>query len=214
MRPSIHTTLRMIKNIIFDFGAVLIPIDESLTWSAFKEIGAKEELKDQQKIFHAYEKGETSTSEFLTQIQPFFFRKIFPPELGNAWNALLKELPTERVNFLKRLKKDYRLFLLSNTNELHINHIKQHAGLYGYKQFTRQFEKVYYSHEIGMRKPDAEIFEKVLKDNNLVAEETFYIDDGKKHTETAESLGIQTWHFKPEEDDINDLGKVLSKLRS
>lgn len=203
----------MIKNIIFDFGAVLIPIDESLTWAAFKELGAKEELKDQQKVFQKYEKGEISTSEFLNKIQPFFFRKIFPPQLGNAWNALLKELPKERTNFLKRLKKEYRLFLLSNTNELHINCIKEDAGLFDYKQFTSQFEKVYYSYEIGMRKPDVEIFEKVLKDNNLKAEETFYIDDGKKHIKTAKSLGIETWHFKPEEDDINDLGKVLSKLR-
>ncbi|WP_417609420.1 HAD family hydrolase [Owenweeksia hongkongensis] len=204
----------MIKNIIFDFGAVLIPIDESLTWSAFEKLGAKDELKNQQKIFQKYEKGEISTSEFLKKIQPFFFRKIYPPELGNAWNAMLKTLPEERVNFLKRLKKNYRIFLLSNTNELHINHIKKEAGLFSYKQFISQFENVHYSYEMGMRKPDAEIFEKVLKDNNLVAEETFYIDDGKKHIKTAKSLGIETWHFKPEEDDINDLGKVLSKLHS
>jgi len=204
----------MIKNIIFDFGAVLIPIDESLTWAAFEELGAKDELKDQKKIFEKYEKGELSTPDFLKKIQPFFFRKIYPPELAKGWNALLKELPGERVNFLKRLKKDYRLFLLSNTNELHIKHIKEEAGMFGYKQFISQFENVYYSYEMGMRKPDAEIFEKVLKDNKLKAEETFYIDDGKKHIETAKSLGIETWHFKPEEDDINDLGKVLSKLRS
>lgn len=204
----------MIKNIIFDFGAVLIPIDESLTWSAFQELGAKDELKNQQKTFQKYEKGEISTSEFLKKIQPFFFRKIYPPELGNAWNTMLKTLPEERVNFLKRLKKNYRTFLLSNTNELHINHIKKEAGLFSYKQFISQFENVHYSYEMGMRKPDKEIFEKVLKDNDLVAEETFYIDDGKKHIKTAKSLGIETWHFKPEEDDINDLGKVLSKLRS
>lgn len=204
----------MIKNIIFDFGAVLIPIDESLTWSAFQELGAKDKLKDQQKVFQKYEKGEISTSEFLTSIQPFFFRKIYPPQLASAWNALLKPLPGERVNFLKRLKKNHKIFLLSNTNELHINHIKAEAGLFDYKQFISQFDHVYYSHEVGMRKPDAEIFEKVLKDNDLVAEETFYIDDGKKHIKTAKSLGIKTWHFKPEEDDINDLGKVLSKLHS
>ena len=204
----------MIKNIIFDFGGVLIPIDEALTHKAFSSLGSKKDLAEQRHIFNEIEKGEVSADEFLSKIQPFFFRKIFKPELVNAYNAMLKPLPVERKNFLKRLKRDYRIFLLSNTNELHINHIKDVAGPFEYKQFYRQFEKVYYSHEVGMRKPDAEIFEMVLKENDLKAEETFYIEDGKKHIETAESLGIKTWHFNPEEDDINDLGKVLSELHS
>lgn len=204
----------MIKNIIFDFGGVLIPIDESSTKQSINDLGAKKELSEQIEIFHSVEKGLISSNEFLTKIQPFFFRKIFKPELAKAWNAMLKPLPAERKNFLKRLKKDYRIFLLSNTNELHINHIKEVAGRFEYKQFYRQFEKVYYSHEVGMRKPDAEIFEMLLKENDLKAEETFYIEDGEKHIETAESLGIKTWHFNPEEDDINDLGKVLSEHHS
>lgn len=204
----------MIKNIIFDFGGVLIPINESLTQQAFNNLGAKKNLSEQASIFNEFEKGKLTSDEFLTKIQPFFFRKIFKPELVNAFNSMLKPLPAERKNFLKRLKKDYRIFLLSNTNELHINHIKEVAGRFEYKQFYRQFEKVYYSHEVGRRKPDAEIFEMVLKENDLKAEETFYIEDGKKHIETAESLGIKTWHFNPEEDDINDLGKVLSEHHS
>lgn len=201
----------MVKNIIFDFGAVLIPIDESLTWESFEEAGALKELKDQSDTFQKFEKGEISKTQFLKNIQPYFFRKIFPADLAKAWNAMLKPLPEERVNLLKRLKKEYRIFLLSNTNELHIQHIKDTAGPFLHKQFIRQFEKIYYSHEVGMRKPDKEIFEMVLQENDLKPEETFYIDDGKKHTKTAKAMGIKTWHFSPEEDDINDLGKVLSK---
>lgn len=203
----------MIKNIIFDFGAVLIPIDETLTWESFEKAGALNELKDQSDTFQKFEKGELSKDQFLQNIQPYFFRKVFLPDLANAWNGMLKPLPEERVSFLKKLKKDYRIFLLSNTNELHIQHIKDTAGPFLYKQFTRQFEKIYYSHEAGMRKPDKEIFELVLKENNLKPEETFYIDDGKKHIKTAKSMGIKTWHFDPDEDDINDLDKVLSTHR-
>lgn len=190
----------------------MIPIDEDKTRQAFKELGATEEFENQEETFQSFEKGEISKSEFLTKIQPYFFRTIFPPQLAEAWNAMLDDLPEDRKYFLKRLKKKYRIFLLSNTNELHINHIKNTAGPFEYKQFTSQFEKVYYSHEVGMRKPDAEIYEMVLKENDLKAEETFYVEDGKKHVKTAKKIGIKTWLFDPEEDNIiNDLDKVLSK---
>lgn len=202
----------MIKNIIFDFGAVLVPIDESKTWKAFKNLGAKKELEEQSDIFKSYETGNTSTTDFLKKIQPFFFRKIFLPDLADAWNALLSPLPEENLELLKKLKKDYRLFLLSNTNELHINRIRQEAGPFTYKQFTRQFEKVYYSHEVGMRKPNAEIYQHVLKENDLEADETFYVDDGKQHTKSAAKLGIHTWHFDPDTEEISDLDKALSEL--
>ena len=203
----------MIKNIIFDFGAVLIPIDESRTWQEFESLGATKDLAHQEETFHSFEKGELSKEKFLKKIQPYFFRKIFPPELASGWNAMLKPLPSDRKDFLKKLKKEYRIFLLSNTNELHIAHIKSVAGPFEYKQFTAQFEKVYYSHELGMRKPDSEIYEMVLKENDLKPEETLYVDDGKKHISNAKKLGIKTWHFDPDEDDINDLDKVLSKHR-
>ncbi len=200
----------MIKNIILDFGGVLIPIDENKTWDAFIDLGANEELSLQTAIFQQYETGKISTKQFLKKIQPYFFRKIFLNDLSEGWNALLDPLPQENINFLKKLKKDYRIFLLSNTNELHISAIKQTAGLFNYAQFTKQFEKVYYSHKVGMRKPDAEIFKMVLEENDLVPEETFYVDDGKQHIESAKELGIKTWHFNPGEDSIRGLGKVLS----
>lgn len=204
----------MIKNIIFDFGAVLLPIDETKTWEAFEALGSAPELKDQKESFHAYEKGEITTDEFLKRIQPHFFRPhIFKGDLSRAWNAMLCHvLPPGRIEFLKKLKKDYRLFLLSNTNELHVKKIKQDNGPFLYKQFIRQFEQVYFSYEMGMRKPDAEIFEKLLSEHELEAAETFYIDDGAKHIQTARQLGIHTWHFKPEQHDIEDLNKKLKDL--
>ncbi|MGB0176765.1 MAG: HAD-IA family hydrolase, partial [Owenweeksia sp.] len=155
-------------------------------------------------------------SEFLQQIQPHFFRKkIFPGDLAKAWNAMLyTRLPQEVIDQLKSWKKKYRLFLLSNTNDLHISEIKAAAGPFDYGIFIKQFEKVYYSYEMGERKPSPKIFNRVLEENELKAEETFYIDDGKKNTDAAKKLGIHTWHFDQHEDSILDLDKVLSKRHS
>ncbi|HAD97574.1 MAG TPA: haloacid dehalogenase [Cryomorphaceae bacterium] len=206
----------MIKNIIFDFGAVLIPLDEHKTWESFRKLGALDSLKDQKKLFHKYETGGIETADFLKKLQPHFFRKkIFPGDLAKAWNAMLyTALPGEIIDSLKKWKRDYRLFLLSNTNDLHISEIKSVAGPYDYGMFVQQFEKVYYSYEIGKRKPSPDIFKMVLEDNDLEAEETFYVDDGKKNTSTAKKLGIHTWHFDPLEDSIHDLDKVLSAHHS
>lgn len=203
----------MIKNIILDFGGVLIPIDESKTWDAFESLGAHEDLALQTDIFKQYEIGKISSNQFLKKLQPFFFRKIFLNDIAEAWNALLSPLPEESTLFLRRLKQDYRLFLLSNTNALHISAIKHTAGPFNYSRFTHQFEKIYLSHQMGQRKPNTEIFETVLNENNLLPEETFYVDDSKQHIDSAEKLGIKTWHFNPEEDSIRGLGKVLSKHR-
>lgn len=203
----------MIKNLIFDFGAVLLPIDTSKTKKALRELGALDSLKEEVEVFNQYEKGEISSKEFEKALQAHFFRKVFLDDIANAWNALIdSKIPEESINLLKRLKGEYRIFLLSNTNELHIKAIKERTGIFSYSNFIKQFEKVYYSFEINKRKPDAEIFEFVLEENELQAEECFYIDDSKQHIATAEKMGIQTWLFHPEEDNINDLGKVLSKL--
>jgi putative hydrolase of the HAD superfamily len=201
----------MIKNLIFDFGGVLIPLDESLTWKGFKELGAKESMAEQLSTFQAYEKGEISTQDFLQKLKPHFNRKVYAPDMADAWNAMLMPIPNENIELLRSLKKKYRLFMLSNTNELHINAIKKEAGLFKYNQIYKQFEKVYYSYEMGMRKPDAEIFKAVLKNHKLKATETLYIEDGLKNIEAAEALSIKTWHFKPSIDSILDLDKVLSK---
>lgn len=205
----------MIKNLIFDFGGVLLPISELKARKAFSELGAKESMIEDQTVLHQYEKGEISTKKFEKTIQAHLFRKVFLDDIGVAWNALIdSEISSETISFLKSLKGKYRIFLLSNTNELHINAIKESSGIFTYSNFLRQFEKTYYSYEIGMRKPDAEIFEKVLQENDLEADETFYIDDAKQHVSSAEKLGIHTWHFEPELDDISDLDKVLSKHHS
>ena len=205
----------MIKNIIFDFGAVLLPIDESRSWKALEALGASEQLSKQTKLLRSYEIGKTNTHTLLKKCQPFFFRKnIFPGDIKAAWNAMLYHpLESEKVAFLRSLRrKGFKLFLLSNTNEMHIEEIRNAAGPFLYKQFLKQFDGVYYSHEVGMRKPEPKIFKKVLADHALKADECIFIDDKSENTSAAEKLKIAVWHYDPEEDDILKLPKIINKI--
>ena len=205
----------MVKNLIFDFGAVLLPIDEEKSAKAFSDLGALPELKEQSALFKKLETGKISETEFVKSLQPYFFRKkIMGNDIAKAWNAICYcAIPEETINFLKRLKnQDYNLFLLSNTNALHIAEIKRHSGPFTYKNFLRQFTKVYYSHELGLRKPDKKIFELVLKENDLKAEHCFFTDDKEENVKAAEKLGINTFHFVPTEHSLTDLKKQIQKL--
>jgi FMN phosphatase YigB (HAD superfamily) len=111
------------------------------------------------------------------------------------------------LRFIQELaeSKKYRLFLLSNTNDLHISWIKNNWGLKLYNSFKICFEQFYLSHEINLRKPNHTIYEFVLKANNLIAEETFFIDDTKENTVAAKMLGISVWNLKPGEEDVLEL---------
>lgn len=204
----------MPTDILFDFGAVLIPIDPQLTYQAFEALGAQKGLEEQSSIFDQFERGELSAKEFCCAIQPFFFRKnIFKQDIADAWNALCyAEINDDTIFLLKRLKREYRLHLLSNTNELHIQKIKALCGPFKYKAFLKLFDSVHYSHEIGARKPEAAFFEKVLADTKLNAEDCFFIDDREENVEAARAAQIDAYHFNPEEDDIKDLPKLLKGL--
>lgn len=205
----------MVKNLIFDFGAVLLPIDEEKSETAFAELGALPQLKEQSSLFKKLETGKISPTEFAKGLQPYFFRKkIMGRDIAHAWNAICYcAIPEATIDFLKALnKKGYTLFLLSNTNALHISEIKKHSGPFTYNTFLKQFNKVYYSHEVGLRKPDKKIFELVLKENELKADDCFFTDDKEENVKAAHKLGINTFHFLPEEHDLSHLKKQIQKL--
>jgi len=205
----------MAKNLIFDFGAVLLPIEESLTRQAFYDLGAKDSLLEQKETFLNYEVGNSTTDEFLEKLRPHFFRKtILKNDLAAAWSAICySPITPESISFLKALKKqDYNLYLLSNTNALHIKKIKSLSGPFIYKQFIKLFTQVYYSHEIGLRKPNADIFEKLLKDQKLKAKDCFFVDDKAENVDAASTLGMHTLHFKPYEHSLKDLRKHIAGL--
>ncbi|MBI3501487.1 MAG: HAD family phosphatase [Bacteroidetes bacterium] len=187
-----------IKNIIFDLGGVILNIDYSLCEKAFTKFGVHDfkniySQKGQLDLFDDFETGKISAGEFRTRLKKLIPQKVSDEQFDEAWDAMLLDLPKERVELLQKLKKQYRTFLLSNTNEIHIKWVSDHLfRTFGFKIFNSLFEKVYFSYEMGMRKPNAEIFELVLKENKLKKDETLFIDDSIQHIESAKQIGIKT----------------------
>lgn len=188
--------MRKINNIIFDLGGVIINLDIPKTISEFNNLSSIpfESIYTQLQqypIFDLYDKGEISSDDFFNDLKKITNTNSDIRAIRQAWDAMLLDFPKHRLELLNSLKDKYRIFLLSNTNEAHIETFeldlhKQH----GYKNLEPFFEKVYYSCRIGMRKPDTEIFDYVLNQNNLIAQETLFIDDSPQHIEGALKTGI------------------------
>lgn len=196
----------MIQNIIFDFGGVLINLDTEAVPRGLARFGVPVPGSDLISLSQRYEKGEIDSESFLNSA-----KRALPgsstEEIRQIWNQTIADFPEERFEFLTELKKSgkYRMFLLSNTNALHIEQVRTTMGKTAYKAFYRCFEGFYLSHEIGMRKPDPEIFSFVLAQNGLQADRTLFIDDTQEHTLSAAKLGIRTWHLDIEKETILDL---------
>lgn len=200
-----------IKNIVFDLGGVIINIDYALLIEAFSKIGLPHfesffSQKEQKKLFDLYEKGMISSQEFREELKKHCKPDTTDADIDFAWNAMLLDLPKERLDFLIRIKRNYRTFLLSNTNEIHMifinNYLKKQFEI---NNLNEHFEKVYLSYEVKMRKPDAEIFKLVLNQNNLSKEETLFIDDSVQHIDSASRLGISTKLLDVKKESVIDL---------
>ncbi len=185
-----------IKNIIFDFGGVILKIDYKLTENAFAKLGLKEfdniySQTTQKELFDVFEKGLISPADFRGEIKKFINEGVADLQIDEAWNAMLLDLPEDRIQLLSQLKKKYQIFLLSNTNEIHFNTFSSYMqSKFHQDVFSDLFDKTYFSHKVKMRKPDAEIFELVLKENNLKKDETLFIDDSIQHIEGAKKVGL------------------------
>ncbi len=200
-----------IKNIIFDLGGVIINIDYALLVEAFSKIGlphfeAYFSQKEQRSLFDQYEKGEITSVQFREALKKHCKPGTTDAAVDAAWNAMLLDLPKERLNLLLKTKQNYRTFLLSNTNEIHMlfiyNYLKAEFGI---NTLGGHFEKVYLSYEIKMRKPDPEIFQFVMDENQLKKEETLFIDDSVQHVESASKMGIHTILLNVKTQTVIDL---------
>lgn len=189
------------RNIIFDWGGVIINIDYNSTVEAFNKHQAKLDFadfytkKNQRPVFDDFEKGVISPAKFRDAIRSEFCATLSDEEIDTAWSAMLLDTPPERIELLKELSKNHRIFLLSNTNLIHENRIvgKLNTDL-GFEFFSL-FEKVYLSHHIGMRKPNENIFEYVIQDNKLDKSETLFIDDSIQHIQGASQTNIPSLHL-------------------
>ena len=194
----------MINTIIFDFGDIFINLDKKATIDGLKKLGLEEWNADLDHLNIQFEKGNISKEEFLGG-----FQKQLPnasiEEILEAWNAILTDFPLYRLEFLQMLSKKYRLFLLSNTDSIHINTFEQRVGTSFYSDFYQCFEKVYFSFEMGMRKPDSEIYLTLLNKHELQPKRTLFIDDKKENTDAAQALGIHVWNLQVGKEDVVDL---------
>ena len=188
--------MNRINTVIFDFGGVLLDLDLSLTTKGFEALGIPEwkNLYQQQKqadFLDLFEKGLISEMEFFERIKEISKKKLSDARIKNAWNAMLIDLPEHKTRLLEELKTKKKLFLLSNTNSIHEKKFTEIIDDgYGTKNFYALFTKVYFSHRMKMRKPDVEIFLKVLEENSLIPQETLFLDDSPQHISGARKAGI------------------------
>lgn len=194
--------MQNIKAIIFDFGGVILNIDFGKMNKAFTDLGIKdfEEMYSQQNADHLFrhlEEGKLNEQEFYDALRRSAQLNLSNDQIKNAWNALLTGYREAALHTLKKIKHKYRLFLLSNTNSIHAKTFnKIYKEQVGEGRLEDYFDKVYYSHEMGYRKPGKEAFEYVLKENNLSPAETLFIDDSFQNIKPAGELGIQTIFLK------------------
>ena len=200
---------KQIKNIVFDLGGVLVDLDFKAAINGLQQAGfanVKEQLMtfNQEGIFQKFELGEISTEEFRTAIRENSTVTLTDEEIDALWNAMLLEIPREKLELILDLRGKYMVYLLSNTNSIHWDYVCKNASNYRGFRVNDYFEETFLSYEMHLAKPDKAIYEKVLQDANLLAEETLFIDDSEANCKAAEEVGIHAHHYH--------IGDDLSKV--
>jgi len=195
--------MQNIKNIIFDYGNVIFSIDFTLAQKAFSALGINNSDQffghlQQDAIFDAFDRGEITAAQFRDRLREVTGNKnLTDQQIDNAWNSMLLGIAKGNHELLLKLKAKYRTFLMSNINDIHYSHIMNYLRReFNFEGNDHLFEKVYYSHLVGKRKPDTAFFQQLLDENNLNPAETLFIDDSPQHLEGAKKLGIQTYLMK------------------
>lgn len=190
-----------IKNIIFDLGGVILNIDFQRTHEAFQKLGGIKfatlySQQSQSSVFDEFEIGRISADTFRNTLKTQLNLNIRDEEFDAAWNAMLLNLPKKRLDFIYQLRKEFRIFLFSNTNEIHLKKITQICQLsHGISSLHDYFEKEYYSCRFGRRKPHPDAFQTILYENDIKANETLFIDDTLQHVLGAKQAGLKTVHL-------------------
>jgi FMN phosphatase YigB (HAD superfamily) len=195
-----------VKGIVFDIGNVLIDIDYVNTVLQFQKLSNQDfgkivSYSSQIEFFNQYERGEINTAEFIAAIKKYLKPEVTDAEIVAAWNTMLVNYPAQKIHLLEQLKSDFKLFALSNINEMHINLMDTNIKrLYGKETFGEYFDKAFYSNEIGMRKPEKRIYDYLVSETGISAEHLLFFDDKKENLIPASAIGIQTIHMeKPEQ---------------
>jgi len=186
--------LTQYNTIIFDFGGVILDINPELSINAFKKYGGEAGMKkiEESDILWQFERGEIDVKTIHEGICKYIGATLSDDEFINYWCALLLEYKPKRIEKIKELAKTHKLIMLSNTNEIHFAYFSQKLkDEYGIT-FNDLFSEVYLSHEMGLVKPDKAIYEQVIKEQNLIPEQTLFIEDTLANAKAAEDIGIKT----------------------
>ena len=190
-----------IRTIIFDFGGVLINIDYKATINAFKKLGIENfdtmyTKASQSNLFNDIETGKISVQAFINGLLDYLPSGTSPNKVVEAWNKMILDVPKENIDLLKQLKKDgYSIYLLSNTNEIHIKKALLEWAKVSMESPTDIFDKVYYSFDLQLRKPDRAIYEFVCQEQGLDPNKTLFIDDSIQHVKGALNSGLHAIHL-------------------
>lgn len=192
--------MQPIKNIIFDLGGVLLDIDFKRTFKAFDELGIPnfEDLYSQHKaapFFSDFEKGKVTVDVFFDKVREICGCPLTNDQVRDAWNALLISFPTERMAWFDSIRKKYRVFLFSNTNAIHYDWFVKNFRKTRGENFDDCFVKAYYSHRMGLRKPDHDSYRFIINEQKLDAAETLFIDDTEANITAAKEVGLQGVHL-------------------
>lgn len=191
------------KAVIFDFGNVIINIDIPRTFQAFASLTGKrqaviEKLVLENQLFRRYETGQFTDIEFREIVRQTVGFPLSDIEVDKAWNSLLLDIPQRRIDLLKEIRRKYPIYLLSNTNNIHIEASNSYLKkAFGYKHLDELFDQLFLSYEIGMWKPDTEIYQYVLDEINLKPHEVLFFDDNPHNIQSASALGMQTILVEP-----------------
>ena len=194
-----------IKNIIFDLGGVILDIDETIVYKELEKLGIKTSELARSKefidIMSKFDTGIYTAPTFRKKTKALLeLGKMTDKRFDAIWNAMLLDIPRERVEAIEKIKKHYKIFLMSNTNVIHYDlYIRDLQLRFGYNEFDELFHKSYFSFAEHLEKPDPRFFELILDHEGLLPEETLFIDDTEKNIKVAQSLGINTYHISREE---------------
>ena len=208
------TDINNIDAIIFDLGGVIIGLDPNATINAFAQLSSKtsaaiENLYESAPLFKQYEIGAMSDSAFRDGIRHLLSIECEDELIDAAWNAMLLGISQERLDAMEMLKAHCQLFVMSNTNHIHIEKFDQIlAGVNNLKTFKDYFDKVYFSHELGARKPHATAFTPIINEYNLDPTKTLFIDDRADNIQAASALGLKTF----QNVGLNDWLKLIEGI--
>jgi glucose-1-phosphatase len=185
--------------VLFDLGGVILELDYGRTMAEFSKLLGRDATHlyretAQNPLFDQFERGEISAPEFRDALRALLGApNISAAALDQAWNGIIGEFPRVHLDLLRELRGQTRTLLLSNTNEIHLEYfIREFSRVWGaeFGHFDELFEVAYYSHQVGMRKPEARVFEHVLRQHGLAPERVLFLDDNHHNVAAARALGI------------------------